>query len=181
MLFGFDLDYLSLHGTDFLDYVGFFAKLASRLHEFHEGFGLVHRDVKPGNILNEGGTPRLIDYELCVREGYFPSGNHTTGTPAYMPIEQICGRLFDQDRRIDVYALGMTMYDLIGRHPFWTSLASEELTLQRQRVEVPDSLYLVNEQVSPELSFVVMKCLEKNRNQRYGNCDELAEALDKVV
>jgi serine/threonine-protein kinase len=99
-----------------------------------------------------------------------------------MAPEQIAGRLYDQDRRVDVYNLGMTMYDLLGgKHPYWKTLRDDVETMRRQLVEVPDSLYVVNEQVSPELSFVVMKCLEKNRNMRYENCDELAEALDKVA
>ncbi|MBX3471078.1 MAG: serine/threonine protein kinase, partial [Planctomycetes bacterium] len=149
------------------------------LHHAH-GHGVVHRDVKPHNILIAAdGTPLLADFGLAKdagADGLTVTGQ-VLGTPAYMAPEQALGDLARVDRRADVYALGATLYEaLTGAPPFAGATA---MNILRQVIEddpAPPSRRRPG--LDRDLEAVVLKCLEKAPDARY---DTAAQAADDLA
>ncbi|HZV00941.1 MAG TPA: serine/threonine-protein kinase [Planctomycetota bacterium] len=140
--------------------------------------GIVHRDMKPGNVLfDEEGRPRLSDFG-CVRDLDARSLTETgvaLGTPAYMAPEQLDGAKVDA--RADVYALGVVLYQLLsgalphqGRSPI-------EILSKKMRERPPG---LASFGVPPALDAVVARSLEVDPRKRYANAGELAAAFEKL-
>lgn len=158
-------------------------QVAEAVHAAHRT-GLIHRDLKPGNVLVEsspGGPPHpfVLDFGLArpvAGTGLTRAGD-LIGTPAYMAPEQVRGENEHLDRRTDVYALGATLYRLLaGRVPFAGSAAA---TLVRVLAEEPRPLRPLG--VPADLEAIVFKCLEKEPGRRYGSARELAEDLDRYL
>ncbi|WP_224241400.1 serine/threonine-protein kinase [Hyalangium gracile] len=161
-------------------------EVSSAVHEAHR-LGMIHRDIKPGNILveqREDGTwkPYVVDFGLVRQledQGQTQTGE-VIGTPAYMSPEQALGEVHGLDRRTDVYSLGATLYDVIaGRPPFvsdhpWKLLAM--VTLE----DVP-LLGAVKPGVPKDVETIVMKCLERAPARRYDSARALAEDLRRVL
>jgi serine/threonine-protein kinase len=155
--------------------------VADALHAAHRQ-GLVHRDVKPANILVErtdgGWKPYVTDFGIA-REIDAPGLTKTgvaQGTPLYMAPEQARGESHRIDRRTDVYGMGVMLYELLsGRRPFEgdTSLG----VILRVLNEDPPPLRTLDPHVPVDLETITMKCLEKDPARRYDSARALADDL----
>jgi serine/threonine-protein kinase len=160
--------------------------VALGLHESHI-LGVLHRDVKPANILveiSEDGRlhPVVTDFGLARQEteeaGLTESGA-ILGTPSYMSPEQARGGARSVDRRADVYSLGATLYELlIGAPPFAGSAVD---ILVRVLNEDPRLLRTLDPSVPEDLEVIVAKCLSKEPADRYDSARALAEDLDRYI
>ncbi len=156
--------------------------VAGAVHHAH-GLGLVHRDLKPANILVEqtaDGVPKpwVIDFGL-VREDDLDTLTRTgdvLGTPSYMAPEQARGGRGRVDRRTDVYGLGAVLYELlVGRPPFVADSAAPVLVQVLEQEPAPPRT--LDPSVPADLEAVVLTCLEKEPQHRYGSARELADDL----
>ena len=152
------------------------ATVAGALHHAHER-RLVHRDVKPGNILVETtGKPYVADFGLALREEDFGKGSGIAGTPEYMSPEQASGEGHRLDGRSDIFSLGVVFYELLtGRRPFRGSSKLE--TLQRVITTEPQPPREIDDSVPAELERICLKALAKRASDRYATAAELAEDL----
>jgi eukaryotic-like serine/threonine-protein kinase len=160
--------------------------IAAALHEAHR-IGLVHRDVKPGNILVEAGDdgawrPYIVDFGLArdVAERGQTMTGAVLGTPSFMAPEQARGEVRALDRRTDVYSLGATLYDLLaGRPPFVAEHLWKVLSMVAD--EEPPPLGAVMKEVPGELETIVMKCLEREPSKRYESARALGDDLQRFL
>ncbi len=159
----------------------FVRDVALAVHHAHEQ-GIVHRDLKPANILIEAQTGRtkVTDFglakEVDTKASLLSAAGDIMGTPAYMSPEQAEARNDDVDARSDVYALGAILYRaLTGRDAcHGASLAEMLLWISAIDAIPPHRLF---RDIDEELSAIVMKALEKAREDRYAGADALAEDL----
>jgi len=142
--------------------------------------GIVHRDVKPGNIrVTSAGEVKIMDFGLArLPASTMTKSGHVLGTVHYMAPEQIEGT--GVDRRADVFSVGAIAYELVARRkPF----AADSLTEVMSRVVhgAPDATALPVTPYSPGLERMVLKALERDRNARYQSLDEMHAALAALV
>ncbi|HYV99315.1 MAG TPA: serine/threonine-protein kinase [Gemmatimonadaceae bacterium] len=152
------------------------AQLASGLDHAHR-HGIVHRDVKPDNVLfDEDGFALLTDFGIATAKFHarLTAQGRAMGTPHYMSPEQAMGKL--ADGRSDLYALGVLMYEsLAGSPPFD---GGDAYSIGYKHVhEKPTALSDVEPSVPLPLSSIVMRCLSKRPEERYGRGNDLADAL----
>ncbi len=157
------------------------AKVARTVHYAHE-HGILHRDIKPGNILlDASGEPHLTDFGLArlVEQGSTVTGSlEVMGTPSYMAPEQALGNNAGVNRATDVYGLGAVLYELLTGHPPFTGETAYE-TIHLLLDSEPRQPRQLNRKVDRDLSAVCLKCLEKNPRYRYASALELAEDLER--
>lgn len=161
-------------------------QVAEALHSAHKE-GLIHRDIKPTNIMvvkNEEGIwqPYILDFGLAREQeaaGLTLSGI-VVGTPHYMAPEQARGDTTHLDRRTDVYGLGATLYELLsGRTPYPGKSSAEVLIRVLQ--EDPDPIRKIDPSIPIDLETIVMKCMQKEPQQRYESAKELYEDLQRYL
>jgi len=156
------------------------AKVARTVHYAHE-HGILHRDVKPGNILlDANGEPHLTDFGLArlVEHGSTVTGTQEVmGTPSYMAPEQAIGNNAAIGSATDIYGLGAVLYELLTGHPPFAGATTYE-TIRLLLDSEPRQPRLWNQKVDRDLSAVCLKCLEKNPRHRYASALTLAEDLE---
>lgn len=161
-------------------------QISMAVHEAHR-LGIIHRDIKPGNILCEklpDGTtkPYIMDFGLAREvegKGQTQTGA-VIGTPAYMPPEQAKGDVRSMDRRSDVYSLGATLYDVIaGRPPFVSEHAWS--LLMAVAYEDPPALGKIKNGIPLDLETIVTKAIEREPTRRYDSAKALAEDLQRYL
>jgi TolB-like protein/cytochrome c-type biogenesis protein CcmH/NrfG len=156
------------------------AKVARTVHYAHE-HGILHRDIKPGNILlDKNGEPHLTDFGLARLLDTQSSVTRTIdvlGTPSYMAPEQAAGETTKLSKATDVYGLGAVLYQLLtGQPPFAGGTTYETIRLLRDTE--PRQPRLLNPKIDRDLSTICLKCLEKDPQRRYPAAAGLAEDLE---
>lgn len=159
-------------------------KITRTIQHAHE-HGIVHRDIKPGNILlDKEGEPHLTDFglaRLVESESTVTRTIELLGTPSYMAPEQAAGNnpaAAGLTRAADVYGLGAVLYHLLTGHaPFagGTTYETIKLVLETE----PRQPRLWNPRIDPDLSTICLKCLEKDPQRRYASALAVAEDLER--
>src|SRR5438105_2719249 len=157
------------------------AKLARTVDYAHER-GVLHRDIKPGNILLDAkGEPHLTDFgvaRLVETESTVTRTMEVLGTPSYMAPEQAVGNNARVTSATDVYGLGAVLYQLLTGHPPFaggTTFETVRLVLDTE----PRQPRLLNPKVDRELATICLKCLDKDPKRRYASALALAEDLER--
>ncbi len=157
------------------------ARLARTLHYAHER-GVLHRDIKPGNILiDRKGDPHLTDFGLArvvETESTVTRTTEALGTPSYMAPEQAKGNNTRVTSATDVYGLGAVLYHLLTGHPPFAGGTTYE-TIRLVLESEPRHPRLWNAKTDRDLATICLKCLEKDPQRRYSTALALAEDLDR--
>ncbi|MDJ0521638.1 MAG: serine/threonine-protein kinase [Planctomycetota bacterium] len=157
-------------------------RLADALDYAHQ-FGIVHRDVKPSNVLlDEAGRPLLTDFGLArlgEADATLTRQGQLLGTPAYMSPEQARGDVDAIDRRSDVYSLGVVLYELLcGRPPFQGETATLFYAVVHKDVPRPRKL---RREIPADLETICLKAISREPDRRYPTADALADDLRRYL
>jgi Serine/threonine protein kinase len=157
------------------------AKVARTVHYAHE-HGILHRDIKPGNILLDAkGEPHLTDFglaRLVESESSVTQTLDILGTPSYMAPEQALGNNAAISSATDVYGLGAVLYQLLTGQPPFAGGATYE-TIKLLLDTEPRQPRQLNPKIDRDLSTICLKCLEKDPKRRYTSALALAEDLER--
>src|SRR5216117_2322175 len=157
------------------------AKVARTVHYAHE-HGILHRDIKPGNILlDDKGEPHLTDFglaRLVETESTITRTLELLGTPSYMAPEQAAGNNTQLTSATDVYGLGAVLYRLLTGHPPFVGGTTYE-TIKLLLDTEPRQPRLWNPKIDRDLSTICLKCLDKDPQRRYASALALAEDLER--
>jgi len=168
----------------------------ARALQYAHAEGIIHRDIKPDNVLLSGDQAVVTDFGIAkaisaartsapeqtteTESGYtLTQAGVSVGTPAYMSPEQVAGD--SADHRADIYAWGIVAYELLaGVHPFAGKTSAAQFMVA-QLSEQPSPIQERSPDISPSLAELVMRCLEKNADQRPASAAQLLETLDDVA
>jgi len=154
-------------------------QVCSGLSEAHDS-GIVHRDLKPSNIMiDKEGNAKILDFGIARAVGTLgvTAEGSVIGTPEYMSPEQVDGQ--EADRRSDIYSFGVILFEMVtGRLPF--AADTPFVVAFKQRSETPPPPEGLNPQTPPQLSAIILRCLEKDRDKRYQTTEDVCRDLGQV-
>src|SRR5947208_7533737 len=157
------------------------AKVARNVHFAHK-HGILHRDIKPGNILLDAkGEPHLTDFglaRLVESESTVTRTMEVFGTPSYMAPEQAVGNNAGVTSATDIYGLGAVLYQLLTGHPPFAAGTTYE-TVRLVLDTEPRQPRLLNPKIDRDLNTICLKCLDKDPRRRYSSALALAEDLER--
>jgi tetratricopeptide (TPR) repeat protein len=179
---GLSASSLSSGGAYFDTVARMIAEVADALEYAHRQ-GVIHRDVKPSNLLlspagrlsvNDFGLARMLEQPGMTMTGDF------VGTPAYTSPEQIASGRIPVDHRTDIYSLGATLYELLTLRPPFTGKQRDQVLAQIVQKE-PRPPRKVNKKVPVDLETICLKALEKDPDRRYQTAGQMADDLRRYV
>ena len=159
------------------DVVRIMSEVASALAHAHK-HGVVHRDIKPGNVLIDGDSGRSLVTDFGIARSGEANGLTATGmmigTPAYLSPEQVTGEAMDH--RVDIYALGVMAYEMLAGHvPF--DGATPTAAMMKRLAGPPVSVATLRADVPADLADVITRCLAADQTERYDSAAEVIRAL----
>ena len=154
-------------------------QVCAGLAEAHR-LGVVHRDLKPQNIMvDEDGNARIMDFGIArsVKAKAITGVGVMIGTPEYMSPEQVEGK--EADQRSDIYSLGIVLYEMVtGRVPFE---GDTPFTIGiKHKSEMPKNPRELNAQIPEDLGRLILKCMAKEKEKRYQSASDLAAELTRI-
>lgn len=178
-------DYLQDNGRlDQSDALPIFRQICAGLAYAHE-HGIIHRDIKPGNIMLIGNDVKIVDFGIAkltdtggnTIQGLTKPGE-VFGSPLYMSPEQCLGQRVDQ--RSDLYSVGVTLFQALTGKPPLLGKTAIETTMMHQMNKPPKLSEVAGIDFAPDLETVVAKMLEKRPEDRYSSLNEVAQDLLKI-
>jgi len=154
-------------------------QICEGLAEAHK-IGVVHRDLKPSNIMvDKEGNAKVMDFGIArsLKTKGITGEGVSVGTPEYMSPEQVVGK--EADQRADIYSLGIILYEMMtGRVPFEGETPFS--IAAKQKSEQPENPKKLNPRIPEDLSRLILKCLEKDREKRYQGAGEVLSELTRI-
>src|SRR5512136_977289 len=149
------------------------------LAEAHS-LGVVHRDLKPQNIMiDKNGNAKIMDFGIArsIREKGITGPSVMIGTPEYMSPEQAEAK--EVDHRSDIYSLGVMLYEMATSHVPFTGETALSIAM-KHKGEAPKNPRSLNPNIPADLSGVILKCLEKDKTKRYQSASDVRSELEKI-
>jgi tetratricopeptide (TPR) repeat protein len=181
-------EYSDRHGLGVREKLALLSKTCDAVNHAHQR-GLIHRDLKPGNILvDEAGQPKVLDFGVAR----FTSGEEEStlrteagqvvGTLAYMSPEQVLGDPLEVDIRSDVYSLGVILYELLsGRLPYEATKSQFAEAIRAIREESVKPLGSIGREFRGDIETIVSKALEKDKSRRYASAADLGADIQRYL